>query len=629
MAPGRERPSPIDKYTDASASAISSGFTAAMSLGPQPGKTTTPQRDPEPGTSEGVDWLRKLQEASGMLGVDSSSEFDLGAAFGVAGTQIGGLDDHSDDEDGDSEADSQPSHGGSKKKAKKGRGKAKEKKLTNDESTAAQRKAQNRIAQREFRQRKQQYIRALEARVELLSSDHDTQVDRLRFALRGLLTENNQLRSILGNVASFIGSSMIGGPLQKSGMSRAELEDILSNSSEKTMTEIWQNWPGAKECEALRQIRLESNLPPEGLPESQKLTEQAIANTAAARQQLIVNAHGSPASVHTDKSVATKRKETTDEEQASSASKRRHQSKAIEDNNGKPRPKQQAMGVMNQVPSASSPLAVSKLPELYDDQQNAHFANLFANSQLPNTFDSPDQISPIQHSKDQNPATHQVQSQDSSAILASLFGVDGMSGFIGQQTPFLPSHPAVNTRADNDSHLKVLRPKSFASAEEPEEIKRLNEFAHQLRTDEMRFGGPKEEVELKRIVDGFSTLIHEMANFRRQPSYRLPALLEPNDIQQTRPHDPFLDALPFSGLRQRLIEHQDNLVLDDVLLSFIYHTELHPGDVTEESNWEVRQGFLFTYPQLLDRKVLAYGNLWRATRDESTYSYESLTELER
>jgi hypothetical protein len=100
--------------------------------------------------------------------------------------------------------------------------------------SAEQRKAQNRIAQREFRQRKQQYIRALEGRVELLSSDHDTQVDRLRWALRGLLAENNQLREVVGNLAAFIGEGMIGGPLQKNGMSRDELEALIMNRSEKS-----------------------------------------------------------------------------------------------------------------------------------------------------------------------------------------------------------------------------------------------------------------------------------------------------------------------------------------------------------------------------------------------------------
>jgi hypothetical protein len=123
---------------------------------------------------------------------------------------------------------------GGKRKGRKSKSKLRGGKANNDDSTAAQRKAQNRVAQREFRQRKQQYIRALEARVELLSSDHDTQVDRLRYALRGLLAENNQLRSLLGCMSAFIGTEMLGGPLQKAGMSRKELETIILSSSEKS-----------------------------------------------------------------------------------------------------------------------------------------------------------------------------------------------------------------------------------------------------------------------------------------------------------------------------------------------------------------------------------------------------------
>lgn len=136
-----------------------------------------------------------------------------------------------------------------------------------EDDAAVLRKAQNRIAQREFRQRKQQYIRALEARVELLSTDHDEQVDRLRFALRGLLSENNTLRSLLGSLGRFIGEGLLGGPLQQAGLTREELFRTINGRSEKTMTDAWQNWPGAKECEALRQLRQEANIPVDGLPE--------------------------------------------------------------------------------------------------------------------------------------------------------------------------------------------------------------------------------------------------------------------------------------------------------------------------------------------------------------------------
>ena len=129
-------------------------------------------------------------------------------------------------------------------------------------------KAQNRIAQREFRQRKQEYIRALECRVELLSTDHDTQVDRLRWLLRHLLIENNQLRAVLGLLASFVGDGGMGGFLGSNNDAREELEELLLTTSEQTVTKAWHNWPGKKQSEVLRQMRVDAQLPPEGLPES-------------------------------------------------------------------------------------------------------------------------------------------------------------------------------------------------------------------------------------------------------------------------------------------------------------------------------------------------------------------------
>ncbi len=105
---------------------------------------------------------------------------------------------------------------------------------------SSQRKAQNRIAQREFRQRKQEYIRALECRVELLSSEHDVQVDRLRWLLRQLLVENNQLRAVLGLLSSFVGDRGMGGFLGNNPETREELTQLLTTTSEKTITDAWR-----------------------------------------------------------------------------------------------------------------------------------------------------------------------------------------------------------------------------------------------------------------------------------------------------------------------------------------------------------------------------------------------------
>lgn len=95
MAPSaRTRPSPYDRFTDASPSAVASGFSAAMALGPQPKL--------ELGQSEGASWLRNLQEASGING----EEFPLhertsGVADGIVGSGMGEDEDLSEEDDGD------------------------------------------------------------------------------------------------------------------------------------------------------------------------------------------------------------------------------------------------------------------------------------------------------------------------------------------------------------------------------------------------------------------------------------------------------------------------------------------------------------------------------------------------
>lgn len=190
MPPAKKRRSPLDRFTDASPTAISAGFSAAMSLGPQPkpfggSRSGSGSGGVGEGLTGGINrqgdqsWVQGIRDASGLLE---------------------GGDDGTDDDGSDADAQSSLSRVNRPRKQTKKRktaaaadedaniGSSAGATLAEDmteEEQARNRKAQNRIAQREFRQRKQQYIRALEARVELLSSDHDTQVDRLRYALRG------------------------------------------------------------------------------------------------------------------------------------------------------------------------------------------------------------------------------------------------------------------------------------------------------------------------------------------------------------------------------------------------------------------------------------------------------------
>ncbi|KAI6105746.1 hypothetical protein F5141DRAFT_147162 [Pisolithus sp. B1] len=111
-------------------------------------------------------------------------------------------------------------------------------------NSQAARRDQNRIAQREFRLRKQQKIRDLEARVQLLSASQDEALTDLRAILKDLMAENLTLRNLLKNVAGFIGEGA-GGVMEQLGYRAHDFEALLNKSETDTAWESFQRRKGA------------------------------------------------------------------------------------------------------------------------------------------------------------------------------------------------------------------------------------------------------------------------------------------------------------------------------------------------------------------------------------------------
>ncbi|TFK76084.1 hypothetical protein BDN72DRAFT_810061 [Pluteus cervinus] len=107
-------------------------------------------------------------------------------------------------------------------------------------NSQAARRDQNRIAQREFRLRKQQRIRDLEARVEILSGGKDEAIGEMRNILKDLMAENQTLRNLVRGLASFIGDGT-GGILPKLGWELSEFNNIINRSETDTAIEGYQN----------------------------------------------------------------------------------------------------------------------------------------------------------------------------------------------------------------------------------------------------------------------------------------------------------------------------------------------------------------------------------------------------
>ncbi|KAH9943072.1 uncharacterized protein BXZ73DRAFT_74117 [Epithele typhae] len=106
-------------------------------------------------------------------------------------------------------------------------------------NSQAARRDQNRIAQREFRLRKQQRIRDLEASVEILSGGKDEALSQLRKVLKDLMHENQVLRGLLKNLGGFIGDGA-GGLLHKMGWDMNEFNDLVNKAETDTAWESYQ-----------------------------------------------------------------------------------------------------------------------------------------------------------------------------------------------------------------------------------------------------------------------------------------------------------------------------------------------------------------------------------------------------
>jgi len=106
-------------------------------------------------------------------------------------------------------------------------------------NSQAARRDQNRIAQREFRLRKQQRIRDLEARVEILSGGKDEALSEMRNILKDLMAENHVLRGFIRNLTQFIGDGA-GGLLAKLGWSMQDFENFVNKSETDTAYESFQ-----------------------------------------------------------------------------------------------------------------------------------------------------------------------------------------------------------------------------------------------------------------------------------------------------------------------------------------------------------------------------------------------------
>ncbi|OWT36314.1 hypothetical protein J008_05776 [Cryptococcus neoformans] len=504
-------------------------------------------------------------------------------------------------------------------------------------SSSSARKAQNRIAQREFRLRKQQYIRDLEAKVQMLEGDKEERVELMTLLVRNLMKENKDLRHMLRLTASFIGEGL-GSCLPRLGLSADQLDAILNRADTDTVYEAFINLKASRELEISNPgiklgepRRRASNLPPK-----RKRTEGEGDTPVGPAETPEDGASG-----------AGKEKGKTLQNSDISNSKR---VKSVFD---QPIPSDEYTYLF---PDLDSMLMAS---ESFDDPSISRLdiSGQMGQSRVPN---EPSRVDYGQQQRLMPSNTGNVRFPSYGASTA-LGGSADMSGF-GLTIPPNPlaGDPLANLGVSNSSSANYppsnpsmpssvtpIRPvaplvsdgnQSTRGSSTSNEPSAQNDPMRRLAADHRgAFDGPgmtSQEIEkrrkaedslIKSIEEGdtpdrkleaMQLITYHLNNFRMNHEYHLPPSLRPTVVQRTVPHEHAIDGICFPSLRDRMILLRGRYDLVEVFHSLLAEFTLHGDDVLDHRSYEVSEKFIREYSILVDDSIVAISNKWRALRGE-------------
>ncbi|WVQ78739.1 hypothetical protein IAT38_000826 [Cryptococcus sp. DSM 104549] len=501
------------------------------------------------------------------------------------------------------------------------------------------RKAQNRIAQREFRLRKQ--IRDLEARVEVLSGDKEERVELMTLLVRNLLKENKELRGMVKSMASFVGEGL-GSCLPRLGLSADGLDAILNRADTDTAYEAFINLKASRE--------LENANPGIKLGEPRRKTSSAV-------------------------------KRKRDEEQETPASEppeagpSRGKSKG-KSTSGEPLKRTKSDTDMRAGPSDEYTYLFPDLDGIlmgagneYDDPSIQRFdpsAQLQQSQQIQ------------QRAAQSQSAQRQEYGQRAYSPNVSSTGVNfapypDISGFgltlpphVGPGGPLLNSgggvgpsglgqsgepssermHPGPVDHAPSPP-LQEYNPQGRSQGPPPP-MPRSAGHSHQeqlvrdtidtmTRDGSHPFDGPgmsasernerriAQESLIKSIeeynpsdrkLEAMQLITYHLNNFRLNHDYHLPPSLRPTVVQRTVDHEHAIDGICFPAIRDRMIMLRGQYDLIEVFHAILSEFTLHGDDVLDHKSYEVSEKFIRDYGFLIDKSVVDVSNKWRSIRGD-------------
>ncbi|KAG8719399.1 hypothetical protein FRC08_002942 [Ceratobasidium sp. 394] len=537
-------------------------------------------------------------------------------------------DDHTQFDTEPAASTSKPTKSGGRKKA------------TNPSSQAA-RRDQNRIAQREFRLRKQQRIRDLEARVEILSEGQDEAYSQLRDVIRDLMDENTTLRGLLRDMAGFIGEGLGGTLKPRTGWDPAKFREFCERGETDTAYEGWLTRKRARAATA-------GSVPP--------------ASDHAEDDE------------HEEGSSSRKRRRSTrkDPELARpfgpSPAAGQGEDGRISSGDSHPRPhldgldidwSNTGLNIPQANPNARSRKDLERPPSTTSsaNTQTGPFPDSF-----PPNFPGASATYSLQDQRRHSPSSFPVISpQMSSTRTRARPGVDthadiipplpsvstlgppplldvsvgvGVGVNVGQGSASSLFQPGYAVPPPQLATYGATRPVSSAGAHPQSSIYYAihpgGTGAEPQQT--LNPGGVGEDFSSEadpQLREAGALIKYHIDNYRRNENYHLPPSLRPTLTQRTVQHNGVIDGLIFPTMRDRAILLSGRFDLAECFADLMRAVIIHGDDVLAHSNWELSLSWMKRYHFLVDETILNEAiNPWRRKRGELELTMQDISSTE-
>ncbi|KLT41941.1 hypothetical protein CC85DRAFT_302818 [Cutaneotrichosporon oleaginosum] len=504
------------------------------------------------------------------------------------------------------------------------------------------RKAQNRIAQREFRLRKQQYIRDLEARVEILSGDKDERIELMLLLVRNLLHENKELRNMIKNMSQFFGegklplslfaaklawhpiNSMLtaaglGSCLPRLGLTPQMLDAILNRADTDTAYEAFVQLKASKE-------------------QGGKNDPTPFLSKKAARGPM---PHFPPTPANAPKRKRRGKKDEDDDDDDD----------FMFDFTGQAEAAKKARGETSAAGASGSGAAMSPLnglSEFFSKGGEWDFlfpdpANLGVPGPGPSTMaTSTNEVVdtggfPVRMGGGGPPLGAGLQRGATSGIRTVSSGTSPAVGVVppppsnsgtGLGPGSTPSslHESAHSPNAEAEHQRSLRaavahitnsvPDTVSSPRivtNPNNMTQAQVEERRRLQEQLRKSMEGEEA-TERKTEALQLITYHLNNFRINHEYKLPPSLMPTTVQRTMPHEHAIDGILFPSIRDRMILLRGKYDLVEAFHGYITEFTLHGDDALDHRNWEASERWLREFGELADEEVFAVTNRWRAQR---------------